>query len=94
MEQGNPTVLIADDEAALVELFSTYFENDVIVETALNGDEAIERLDDTVDVVLLDRRMPRMSGDEVAEYIRENGLRLQDHLCKCRRAGRFGLPGL
>lgn len=74
MEQGNPTVLIADDEAALVELFSTYFENDVIVETALNGDEAIERLDDTVDVVLLDRRMPRMSGDEVAEYIRENGL--------------------
>ena len=34
---------------------------------------AIEFMDDSVDVALLDRKMPDMSGDQVLEHIREVG---------------------
>lgn len=41
------------------------------VETAYNGQEALDLLDEAVDVVLLDRRMPELSGDEVLDEIEE-----------------------
>jgi DNA-binding response OmpR family regulator len=41
---------------------------------AQNGDEGLEQLDADVDVVLLDRMMPGLSGDEVLERIRERDL--------------------
>jgi CheY-like chemotaxis protein len=43
------------------------------VETAADGETALSLLDETVDVVLLDRRMPGQSGDEVLEAIRASG---------------------
>ncbi|EMA63089.1 HoxA-like transcriptional regulator [Halorubrum lipolyticum DSM 21995] len=39
--------------------------------TAHSGTEALEKVSPDVDVVLLDRRMPGLSGDDVLETIRE-----------------------
>lgn len=68
-----PTVLVVDDEPSVLDLFRIYLEDDYRVLTAADGDEALDRIDDTVDVVLLDRRMPGMPGSEVLDEIRGAG---------------------
>lgn len=65
-----PTVLIAEDERDLADLFAKWLEPTYEVYLAYDGDEAIERFDDGIDVVLLDRNMPTTSGDEVLRFIR------------------------
>lgn len=64
------TVLAVDDEQRVVEAYELWFPDDIEVRTATGGEQALERLDEDVDVVLLDRRMPGMSGDEVLDEIR------------------------
>ena len=71
---GNPHVLIVEDEPDLATLYATWLEESCTVETALDGSEALESIDDSVDVVLLDRRMPERSGETVLDAIREDGL--------------------
>ena len=71
MTEAAPTVLIVDDEVNITELFGVWLEDEYDVRMANSGEEALEELDETVDVVLLDRRMPGLSGDEVLERIRE-----------------------
>ncbi len=68
------TVLVVDDEADVADAYGAQLERDYTVITAYSGQEALERLDDAVDVVLLDRRMPGLSGDEVLEHIRDRGV--------------------
>ncbi|WP_226041465.1 HalX domain-containing protein [Natrinema sp. DC36] len=68
-----PEVLVVDDEARLADLFAAWLQADWDVETAYDGEEALEKMADSVEVVLLDRRMPGLSGDEVLEQIREQG---------------------
>lgn len=72
---GDTTVLIADDERAIAETFGTALDetDGYTSRVAIGGEEAIERLDETVDAALLDRRMPRVSGDEVLSHAREVG---------------------
>lgn len=65
------TVLIVDDEVNITELFNAWLKEEYDVRMAISGEEALEKLDESVDVVLLDRRMPGLSGDEVLEVIRE-----------------------
>lgn len=65
------TVLIVDDEPGIVSLHTLWLEEEYEVLTAESGTEALEKVTDTIDVVLLDRRMPDVSGDEVLERIRE-----------------------
>jgi len=67
----HPHVLIVDDEPDLADLYASWLPRQYVVETAHDGSSALERLDESVDVVLLDRRMPGLSGDEVLERIRE-----------------------
>lgn len=69
----SPLVLIVDDEPQLAELFAVWLDSDWDVRTALDGEEALDRVDEDVAVVLLDRRMPGRSGDEVLDSIREQG---------------------
>ncbi|AGB37125.1 HalX domain-containing protein [Natronococcus occultus] len=64
-------VLVVDDESQLADLFATWLAPDWETETAYDGSTALEKLDDSVDVVILDRRMPGQSGDDVLERIRE-----------------------
>lgn len=65
-----PTVLIVDDEPALADGHAERLD-DYDVRTAYDGVSALEKMDDSVDVVLLDRMMPGLSGDEVLEHVRD-----------------------
>ncbi|MDY6779985.1 MAG: response regulator [Halobacteria archaeon] len=68
-----PTVLIVDDEENVAEAYSLWLSENYDTRTAYDGDEALEKLDDDVDVILLDRRMPNLSGDDTLDKIREHG---------------------
>jgi len=68
---GETTILIVDDESAVTDVYAAHLEAEYDVRTAYGGSEALEKLDGGVDAVLLDRRMPGMSGDDVLAHIRE-----------------------
>ncbi|TQQ81415.1 response regulator [Halonotius roseus] len=67
----HPGVLVVDDEQSILGIIELWLGDDYDVQTATNGSDALEALDETVDVVLLDRRMSGLSGDEVLAEIRE-----------------------
>jgi DNA-binding response OmpR family regulator len=73
-DDGRPaTVLIAEDEADLAEAYGAWLSRAYDVRVANDGESAVELFDEAVDAVLLDRRMPGMSGDEVLDEIRSRG---------------------
>jgi PAS domain S-box-containing protein len=65
-------VLVVEDDQALADLYSEWLAGSYDVKTAYNGTEALEQLDETVDVVLLDRMMPGPSGRDILAAIRED----------------------
>lgn len=73
-EQKATKILVADDEPNIVELLKVELEsNGYQVITATGGEECFEKiLKEEPDLVILDVRMPDLSGSEVA-------LRLKDH---------------
>jgi CheY-like chemotaxis protein len=68
-----PVVLAVDDEPRVVQAFELWLGEDYHVLAATGGSEALTAIDESVDVVLLDRHMPGLSGDEVLERIRGAG---------------------
>jgi two-component system response regulator AdeR len=70
-EDQRPVVLIIEDEEGLADFYAKWLSDEYRVRTAYDGEEGLDLYDDAVDVVLLDRRMPGLSGDEVLERIRE-----------------------
>ena len=68
------TVLVVENEDHLAELYTDYLADDYDVRTVYGGVEAIEMLSADLDVVLLDRRMPVVSGNEVLTEIENRGL--------------------
>ena len=76
MSIENATILAVDDERGLVDIYRTWFGEQYDVRTASGGREALSAFDDSIDLVVLDRRMPGVSGDEVLEEIRGS-----DHDC-------------
>jgi two-component system response regulator AdeR len=62
---GTATVLVVDDEPTSTDVYARVLEKQHTARKAYSGEEALEKIDESVDVVLLDRRMPEMSGDEV-----------------------------
>ncbi|MFB6183784.1 MAG: HalX domain-containing protein [Haloarculaceae archaeon] len=72
-ESDDPVVLIVEDEPDVAETYNLWLADDYDVRMAQNGDEGLDALDESIDVVLLDRMMPGLSGDEVLERIRERG---------------------
>ncbi len=73
-ESTRPTVLVVDDDPRLARMHAGWLAEEYDVETAFNGKDAITALSDEIDVVLLDRRMPGLSGDDLLEKIREADL--------------------
>ena len=71
------TVLVVEDERHLADLYAEYLSDSYDVRTAYGGQEAIDSLGSEIDVVLLDRRMPVVSGNEVLATIEERGLDLE-----------------
>lgn len=67
------SVLVVEDERELAEVYTAYLEPAFDVQAVTNATEALERIDETVDVVLLDRQLPGMSGDEMLSELRERG---------------------
>lgn len=65
------TILVVDDEPAVADVYADQLGERYTVETVYSGEAALSKLDAAVDVVLLDRRMPDLSGDEVLSAIRE-----------------------
>jgi len=67
----NRTILIADDEAEVVQLVRMILEwEGYTVVAAADGLETLERAEiDKPDLILLDVRMPRMSGLTVLEHL-------------------------
>lgn len=74
MSDASPLVLVVEDEPDLADLYATWLSSEYRVRTAYGGHEALDALDGDVDVVLLDRRMPGLSGDEVLETVRNRGI--------------------
>ncbi|WP_251342668.1 response regulator [Haloplanus halophilus] len=72
-KDGDVTVLVVDDQPNVAKAYELHLPEAYTVRTATGGAEALELVDESVDVVLLDRRMPEMTGDEVLETIRERG---------------------
>ena len=69
-----PTVLVVEDEPDLAELYAAWLEGAYHVEVRYDGESGLGAIDDSVDVVLLDRMMPGLSGDTVLDVIRKEAL--------------------
>lgn len=70
---ANSTVLLVDDDPQVRQLYRRYLEEEYTVRTADDGETALEEMDTDVDVVLLDRRMPGLAGDDFLNAIRDQG---------------------
>jgi DNA-binding response OmpR family regulator len=67
------TVLVVDDEEEVADVYALRLRNEYETRTAYGGAEALETIDEDIDIVLLDRRMPDVHGDDVLAEIRERG---------------------
>lgn len=66
------TILIVDDEEVVAESYQLYLEDKYETRIETTGGAALAELDPTdreIDLILLDRRMPGMSGDVVANHV-------------------------
>lgn len=69
-----PSVLIVEDEKPIAELYQQVLSREYEVDSVHNGGEALQRIDESLDVVILDRRLPGMSGDEILDQISSRDL--------------------
>jgi DNA-binding response OmpR family regulator len=70
------TVLVVDDERSLRRVYEASLEDAYEVVTAADGEAALDVLSDVdvdVDVLLVDRRMPGLSGGDVLSELRSRG---------------------
>ncbi|MDS0259607.1 HalX domain-containing protein [Haloarcula sp. S1CR25-12] len=73
-ERGGTQILVVDDDVDVAETYASHLGGQYAVETVYSGEAALEALSPAVDIVLLDRRMPKLSGGEVLAAVRERGL--------------------
>lgn len=66
-----PIVVIVEDERELASLYSDWLSDTYTIRLAHSGQQARSVIDESVDVVLLDRRLPSSSGDEVLSWIQD-----------------------
>lgn len=71
-EKGRRKILAADDEKEIRDVLKLLLgAQGYEVETAADGEEALEMADETVDMYLLDVNMPGLDGFETARRLRE-----------------------
>lgn len=70
-------VLVVEDEPDLADLYTRWLAGGYLVRTATTGEDALDQLDDDVDVIFLDRHLPDLPGDAVLAEIRA-----QDRPCR------------
>lgn len=73
-DTGDMKILVVEDEDPLRRLYAEWLKDEGYETVqAANGEEALDEWDETVDAVLLDRRLPELYGDEVLEEARDAG---------------------
>ena len=72
-----PVVLAVDDDEKLLETYEMWLAADYDLRTADSGEQAFEEFDADVDVVLLDRLMPDLAGEELLREIRDRDIECQ-----------------
>ncbi len=68
--RSDATVLIVDDEVETADLYAEMLADEFDVVTAYGGEDGLEKVNATIDVVLLDRRMPELHGDDLLDELR------------------------
>ena len=72
VDTTDQSILIVDDEEIIREFLLEVLGEDYNVSTASDGDEAIEKIKTTkYDLIITDLKMPRVSGEEVVKFARE-----------------------
>ena len=69
-EGDRSSVLIVEDERMVATVLAEYFADSYDVEHVRTGEEAMEAYSEDTDLVVVDRRLDGMSGDDVAARIR------------------------
>lgn len=69
--KSGENVVIVEDEESLAELFAYRLEDEYNTTIAPHAGDAIANITNETDFVLLDRRLPGMSGDKILEYIND-----------------------
>lgn len=70
-ENKKPAVLIVEDERELADTYVQWLAGDYHVDVVYSGNDAINQLTNDLDIALLDRRLPDMSGNEIITEIQE-----------------------
>jgi DNA-binding response OmpR family regulator len=70
-------ILIVEDERRLADVFESWLEQTHTTRTAYTGQDALDALDGSVDLVLLERHLPDVSGRAVLQELEERGLQPQ-----------------
>lgn len=63
-----------DDEVQLDDLYADFINDARAVLLAYDGDEALDYVDQDLDVALRDRKLKNSRGDELVDVIRERGI--------------------
>lgn len=74
MDSGRPKVLVIDDDRTVLAMCSDFLEkHEITVVTAESGEDGLARIieDDTIDLVVTDIMMARMSGWALLDYVRD-----------------------
>ncbi len=72
---GRPTsVAVIDDDTDYRQLYKLWLPEEYEVIEAGDGRTGLQRIDDSIDAVLLDRQMPKLSGETVAEKLRQRSV--------------------
>jgi DNA-binding response OmpR family regulator len=69
--EKQPTVLVLEDERGLADLYTAWLTTDYTVQTTYTASEARSAFDNSVDIALIDRRLPDGSGDEILRWVRQ-----------------------
>lgn len=66
-------ILVADDEPHIIVSLQFTFKNEFEVITAVNGEDALQKIrEEKPDIIILDGRMPKITGFEVCRNIKNN----------------------
>ena len=72
-----PVVLAVDDNEKLLETYEMWLAADYDLRMADSGERALEKIDADIDVVLLDRLMPDLAGEDLLREIRDRDIECQ-----------------
>ncbi|MFB6187472.1 MAG: response regulator transcription factor [Halobacteriaceae archaeon] len=67
-------VLVVEDDDELANLYKDWLPNEISVTVVNTGTQFRETIDDTIDVVLMDRKLPDISGDKLVSDIRSSDI--------------------